>query len=149
MHPNSIIVSCSDVILDLSMLGDDLNRRRDAIPMDCVCTVGIPEVLSVAKNHGCLYTKDPDDMSRPASGGNDEQEAYVRPVHQYYQKPSPEQLQHCLYEPDGGEVHSSAGVGADGGALRALIDSGITIFHGEAAQVSFARALLIFAASCC
>lgn len=125
LHPNSIMVSCSDVILNLGMISSDLGEDGSSVPVDCVCVVCLPEVLSVATNHGCLCVE----TEQTSGRGPEASRVYVKPVHQYYQKPSIDVLRrHCLY---------SCGATAD---EMTLIDSGITVFQGTAVEVSGSRA---------
>ena len=113
--PGSVLISCSDVLLDLNL--NEKKPEEIEFPSNCVCAVAIPELLSTARNHGVFKITT-----------NNESNIFISYVTNYFQKPMDTQLSECVL-PD---------------SNKALIDSGLIIFHGSALRVSINYYMITF-----
>ena len=102
MLPGSLLISCSDVLLDLN-----LANLRSTLPSNCICAVAIPEAVATARNHGVFQIAEIS-MSTP----------FLAFVKNYFQKPSNTQMSACLLAGGSQALIDSGLVIAHGTALK-------------------------------
>ena len=136
MHPGTVLVSCSDVILHLSMIAVEHNKDTLMLPSDCVCAVAIPELFQVAKNHGVFQlASEANEISLGIQLGTNTG-VHVAHVYEYFQKPGLADLQKCRYDACAVKtIRSNSATTLSVKGETALIDSGIIMFQGLALEV--------------
>eukprot|EP01041_Mallomonas_annulata_P003485 gene3485-6931_t len=136
----SIVIACSDVLLDIYMDG-----ISPIIPNDSVSVIVVPELPSIAKNHGVVVASSNSslitDNLQPATNISNtiipsHFQYQCRPVKRYLQKPSIEEMRSFRAIRTHASTTSSDTSSGDNIHTHdtALIDTGVIIITGLALQ---------------